>query len=89
MKGLLFFLKGKRCLINFVFCFVVVNSKAAELESELRIVGNNLKSLEANEEKSQIREQAYENRNKILTAKLKEVSLKNISFFSFLLKICS
>lgn len=71
-----------------MFCFVIVNSKAAELESELRIVGNNLKSLEANEEKSQIREQAYENRNKILTAKLKEVSDKNISFLiESLLKI--
>lgn len=27
------------------------NSKCIELESELRIVGNNLKSMEANEEK--------------------------------------
>lgn len=53
------------------FCFL--NSKAAELESELRIVGNNLKSLEANEEKAHTREQTYENRIKMLSAKLKEV----------------
>ena len=43
-----------------------------ELEEELGKIGNNLKSLEANEEKAQVREDFFEKQIKTLSAKLKE-----------------
>lgn len=47
-----------------------------ELEEELRVVGNNLKSLEASEEKSQQREEQYVSQIRIMTAKLKEAEAR-------------
>merc|ERR1712141_929032 len=47
--------------------------KIIELEEELRVVGNNLKSLEVSEEKANQREEAYKEQIKTLTAKLKQV----------------
>merc|ERR1712158_22697 len=46
--------------------------KIIELEEELRVVGNNLKSLEVSEEKTNQREEAYKEQIKTLTAKLKQ-----------------
>merc|ERR1712121_618080 len=46
-------------------------SKIVELEEELRVVGNNLKSLEVSEEKANQREEAYKEQIKQLTNKLK------------------
>ncbi|KAI7697121.1 Tropomyosin [Sarcoptes scabiei] len=48
----------------------------AEKEEELRVVGNNLKSLEVSEEKAQQREEAYEQQIRISTAKLKEAEAR-------------
>merc|ERR1711951_349402 len=45
--------------------------KIIELEEELRVVGNNLKSLEVSEEKANQREEAYKEQIKHLTHKLK------------------
>jgi len=42
----------------------------------LRVVGNNLKSLEVSEEKAQQREEAYEQQIRIMTAKLKEAEAR-------------
>ncbi|KAI4458883.1 tropomyosin [Holotrichia oblita] len=47
--------------------------KIVELEEELRVVGNNLKSLEVSEEKANQREEEYKNQIKNLTTRLKEV----------------
>ena len=47
-----------------------------ELEEELRVVGNNLKSLEVSEEKSQQREEQYVSQIRIMTAKLKEAEAR-------------
>ncbi len=44
-----------------------------ELEEELRVVGNNLKSLEVSEEKALQREDSYEEQIRVQTARLKEV----------------
>ena len=52
----------------------VCYSKIVELEEELRVVGNNLKSLEVSEEKALQREDSYEEQIRSLTARLKEVS---------------
>ncbi|KRY02308.1 Tropomyosin, partial [Trichinella spiralis] len=41
-------------------------SKIVELEEELRVVGNNLKSLEVSEEKANQREEAYKEQIKTL-----------------------
>ena len=46
--------------------------KILELEEELRVVANNLKSLEVSEEKANQREQSYKEQIKTLTAKLKQ-----------------
>ncbi|OTF73318.1 hypothetical protein BLA29_012532, partial [Euroglyphus maynei] len=43
---------------------------------ELRVVGNNLKSLEVSEEKAQQREEAHEQQIRIMTAKLKEAEAR-------------
>jgi tropomyosin-1 len=48
-------------------------SKIIELEEELRVVGNNLKSLEVSEEKANQREESYKEQIKTLTSKLKQV----------------
>ena len=47
-------------------------SKIVELEEELRVVGNNLKSLEVSEAKSNAREKADKQEVKHLSAKLKQ-----------------
>jgi hypothetical protein len=44
-----------------------------ELEEELRVVGNNLKSLELSEEKALEREETYEEQIRQLDTRLKEV----------------
>ncbi|GJQ83191.1 hypothetical protein Trydic_g18218 [Trypoxylus dichotomus] len=49
-------------------------SKIVELEEELRVVGNNLKSLEVSEEKANQREEEYKNQIKNLTTRLKEAA---------------
>ncbi|WP_298891805.1 tropomyosin, partial [uncultured Serinicoccus sp.] len=46
-------------------------TKIVELEEELRVVGNNLKSLEVSEEKNQQREEAYEAQIRNMTSRLK------------------
>ncbi|CAH2016151.1 unnamed protein product [Acanthoscelides obtectus] len=51
-------------------------SKIVELEEELRVVGNNLKSLEVSEEKANQREEEYKNQIKNLTTRLKEATRK-------------
>ncbi|VDN27057.1 unnamed protein product [Gongylonema pulchrum] len=48
-------------------------SKIVELEEELRVVGNNLKSLEVSEEKALQREDSYEEQIRTVSARLKEV----------------
>ncbi|RWS28428.1 hypothetical protein B4U80_00621 [Leptotrombidium deliense] len=58
-----------------------VQRAVRELEEELRVVGNNLKSLEVSEEKAQQREEAYEQQIRVMTAKLKEVSSTLMSLF--------
>jgi hypothetical protein len=52
---------------------VVNYSKIVELEEELRVVGNNLKSLEVSEEKALQREDSYEDQIRSQTGRLKEV----------------
>ena len=47
-----------------------------ELEEELRVVANNLKSLEVSEEKANQREQAYKEQIKTLTSKLKQAEAR-------------
>ncbi|KAI5722955.1 hypothetical protein M8J76_016116 [Diaphorina citri] len=51
------------------------DAKIVELEEELRVVGNNLKSLEVSEEKANQREEEYKNQIKMLNNRLKEVRL--------------
>lgn len=46
-----------------------------ELEEELKVVGNSLKSLEVSEEKANQRVEEYKRQIKTLTVKLKEVSI--------------
>merc|ERR1712098_430741 len=46
--------------------------KIVDLEEELRVVANNLKSLEVSEEKANQREASYKEQIKTLTAKLKQ-----------------
>merc|ERR1711920_1206710 len=51
-------------------------SKIVELEEELRVVGNNLKSLEVSEEKANQREESYKEQIKTLTTKLKQAEAR-------------
>merc|ERR1712213_36432 len=51
-------------------------SKIVELEEELRVVGNNLKSLEVSEEKANQREESYKEQIKTLTTKHKEAEAR-------------
>ncbi|XP_072153107.1 uncharacterized protein [Bemisia tabaci] len=50
--------------------------KIVELEEELRVVGNNLKSLEVSEEKATQREESFEERVKALSEQLKEAEAR-------------
>ncbi|MDK0835632.1 tropomyosin, partial [Clostridium perfringens] len=50
--------------------------KFVGLEAELRVVGNNLKSLEVSEEKANQREEEYKNQIKTLTTRLKEAEAR-------------
>ncbi|TKR92760.1 hypothetical protein L596_007345 [Steinernema carpocapsae] len=52
------------------------SSKIVELEEELRVVGNNLKSLEVSEEKALQREDSYEEQIRTLAARLKEAETR-------------
>lgn len=47
-------------------------SKIQELEEELKVVSNNVKSLEVNEEKSMAKQDEYENTIRDLTARLSQ-----------------
>jgi tropomyosin-1 len=51
-------------------------SKIVELEEELRVVGNNLKSLELSEEKALEREETYEEQIRQLDGRLKEAETR-------------
>merc|ERR1711974_482220 len=51
-------------------------TKILELEEELRVVANNLKSLEVAEEKANAREKAYKEQIKSLTTKLKQAEAR-------------
>ena len=51
-------------------------TKIIELEEELRVVANNLKSLEVAEEKANQREKTYKEQIKNLTAKLKQAEAR-------------
>ncbi|EYB93843.1 hypothetical protein Y032_0178g664 [Ancylostoma ceylanicum] len=55
-------------------CVVIMLRKIVELEEELRVVGNNLKSLEVSEEKALQREDSYEEQIRTISARLKEVA---------------
>lgn len=57
----------------FVIVVLYLCSKIVELEEELRVVGNNLKSLEVSEEKALQREDSYEEQIRTVSARLKEV----------------
>ena len=70
-KILGFFKLQKTRLIN-----TAGETKIMELEEELRVVGNNLKSLEVSEEKANQREEAYKEQIKTLTAKLKQAEAR-------------
>jgi len=50
--------------------------KIVELEEELRVVGNNLKSLEVSEEKALQREDSYEEQIRVMTTRLKEAETR-------------
>ncbi|VDN21944.1 unnamed protein product [Gongylonema pulchrum] len=50
--------------------------KIVELEEELRVVGNNLKSLEVSEEKALQREDSYEEQIRTVSARLKEAETR-------------
>ncbi|KAI5696441.1 hypothetical protein M8J75_013061 [Diaphorina citri] len=52
------------------------DAKIVELEEELRVVGNNLKSLEVSEEKANQREEEYKNQIKMLNNRLKEAEAR-------------
>merc|ERR1712080_626324 len=54
----------------------VGETKIVELEEELRVVANNLKSLEVAEEKANQREKTYKEQIKSLTAKLKQAEAR-------------
>ena len=60
-------------LYSFLFIACAEFSKIVELEEELRVVGNNLKSLELSEEKALAREESYEEQIRQLDTRLKEV----------------
>merc|ERR1712036_17346 len=51
-------------------------SKIVELEEELRVVGNNLKSLEVSEEKASQKEETYSEQVRVLIAKHKEAEAR-------------
>merc|ERR1719201_1250467 len=51
-------------------------TKIMELEEELRVVANNLKSLEVAEEKANQREHSYKEQIKTLTARLKQAEAR-------------
>merc|ERR1712139_654262 len=51
-------------------------TKIMELEEELRVVGNNLKSLEVSEEKANQREESYKEQIKTLTGRLKQAEAR-------------
>jgi len=51
-------------------------SKIVELEEELRVVGNNLKSLEVSEEKASKKEESFSEQLRSLTAKCKEAEAR-------------
>lgn len=53
--------------------FFFLFSKIVELEEELRVIGNNLKSLEVSEEKALQREDSYEEQIRNIGSRLKEV----------------
>ena len=54
----------------------VGETKILELEEELRVVANNLKSLEVAEEKANQREKTYKEQIKTLSAKLKQAEAR-------------
>jgi len=54
----------------------VGETKILELEEELRVVANNLKSLEVAEEKANARESSYKEQIKTLTSKLKQAEAR-------------
>ncbi|XP_003372636.1 tropomyosin [Trichinella spiralis] len=61
-------------MINIYACLNF--SKIVELEEELRVVGNNLKSLEVSEEKALQREDSYEEHIRQLSQRLKEAETR-------------
>lgn len=64
------------------YFFRYLCSKIVELEEELRVVGNNLKSLEVSEEKALQREDSYEEQIRTVSARLKEVWLVWNDYFN-------
>lgn len=67
----------------YVHLFLFPCSKIVELEEELRVVGNNLKSLEVSEEKALQREDSYEEQIRVLSQRLKEVLSMFFYFYFF------
>lgn len=54
-------------------------TKLAELEEELKVVGNNMKMLEISEQEALSREESYDEQIREMSSRLKMVSYKNIS----------
>ncbi|GBO31725.1 hypothetical protein AVEN_163541-1, partial [Araneus ventricosus] len=54
--------------------------KIVELEEELRVVGNNLKSLEVSEEKNQQKHEAYEAQERLMSSRLQQALQKEESY---------
>uniref|UniRef100_A0A0K0G2S4 Tropomyosin n=1 Tax=Strongyloides venezuelensis TaxID=75913 RepID=A0A0K0G2S4_STRVS len=63
-------------IYSFFYIYFPLIHKIVELEEELRVVGNNLKSLEVSEEKALQREDSYEEQIRNLTARLKEAETR-------------
>merc|ERR1712032_1795175 len=53
-----------------------LNRRIQQLEEELRVVGNNLKSLEVSEEKASKKEESFSTQLRTLTAKCKEAEAR-------------
>ena len=75
----LYYMEVSSCIASIHSTCLLYNlgeSKIIELEEELRVVGNNLKSLEVSEEKANQREESYKEQIKHLTAKLKQAEAR-------------
>ncbi len=62
-------------MTNKIFFFLFkFDSKLAELEEELKVVGNNMKMLEISEQEALSREESYDEQIRAMSGTLKDVS---------------